>query len=77
MALYHALLGDGIPADDAMAQRAHQLKEASVERLPNMDALIAATAAVADAVLVHRDPHMAAIPASLLLQVVLPSKTLS
>jgi predicted nucleic acid-binding protein len=39
-----------------------------------MDLLIAATAAVRQAILVHRDPHFAAVPADLLQQETLPAK---
>ena len=74
MALYRTLLGEGIPADDAIAARAFLLRQEAAERLPNMDALIAATAAEYDAILVHRDPHMAGIPTTAVAQLVLPDK---
>lgn len=74
MDLYRALLGQGIPADDAVAARANHLRQIAANRLPNMDALIAATAAEHGAILVHRDPHMAGIPMSAVLQLVLPDK---
>ncbi|HBJ86764.1 MAG TPA: hypothetical protein DDZ88_23490 [Verrucomicrobiales bacterium] len=72
--IYRALLGQGIPADDVIAARAYQLRQNAAERLPNMDALIAATAAEHGAILVHRDPHMAGIPSSAVSQLVLPDK---
>lgn len=72
--IYRALLGLGIPADDSIVSRAYQLRQTSAERLPNMDALIAATAAEYGAILVHRDPHMAGIPTSAVAQLVLPDK---
>jgi predicted nucleic acid-binding protein len=37
-------------------------------RLPLVDALIAATARSAGAILVHKDPHMAGIPAGVVKQ---------
>lgn len=74
MELYRALLGEGIPVDDAIAAHAYHLRQTAASRLPNMDALIAATAAVNGAILVHRDPHMAGIPISTLPQMVLPNK---
>jgi predicted nucleic acid-binding protein len=74
MDLYRALLGQGIPADDAIAARAYLLRQAAAERLPNIDALTAATAAEHGAILVHRDPHMAGIPTSAVSQLVLPDK---
>ena len=72
--IYRALLGQGIPVDDAIVARAYLLRQAAAERLPNMDALIAATAAEHGAILVHRDPHMAGIPTSAVSQLVLPDK---
>jgi predicted nucleic acid-binding protein len=39
-----------------------------------MDVLIAATASLGNATLVHRDPHFVAIPSSLLKQEVLPAQ---
>ncbi len=74
MKLYRTLLGQGIPADDAIASRAQLLRQTAATRLPNMDALIAATAAEHGAILVHRDPHMAGIPTSVVAQFVLPEK---
>ncbi|HMO64048.1 MAG TPA: PIN domain-containing protein [Verrucomicrobiota bacterium] len=47
---------------------------AAIRRLPLADSLIAGCAVAADATLVHRDPHFAAIPAKLLKQLVLPGK---
>jgi predicted nucleic acid-binding protein len=45
-----------------------------VERLPTIDSLIAATAALLDLTLVHRDPHLGAIPQHLIQQLQLPDK---
>ena len=50
------------------------LRAATRPRLPLVDALIAASAKQHSAILVHRDPHMVTIPASLLNQVMLPPK---
>ena len=60
-----------LPVDRAVAEMAWQLREATPERLPLVDALIAATARAAGAILVHKDPHMAAIPRGLVRQMVL------
>lgn len=49
------------------------LRAAATARLPQIDALIAATAALQGATLIHRDPHFMAIPAHLLHQEMLPS----
>jgi predicted nucleic acid-binding protein len=64
-----------IPVDNVVARAAFQLKRDTPQRLPAMDALIAACAKIHDAILVHRDPHIAQIPAHLLKQEVLPPKT--
>jgi predicted nucleic acid-binding protein len=61
-----------LPLDRATAELAWQLKLATPGRLPLVDALIAASARAAGAILVHRDPHMARIPRALVEQVVLP-----
>jgi predicted nucleic acid-binding protein len=61
-----------LPVDRATAELAWQLRQVSPGRLPLVDALIAATARSADAILVHKDPHMAQIPAALVQQISLP-----
>jgi predicted nucleic acid-binding protein len=60
-----------IPVDRAVAELAWHIRAATPQRLPLVDALIAATARAAGAVLVHKDPHMARIPAKLVKQVML------
>lgn len=49
-----------------------QLRSAATARLPQIDALIAATCALHNGILVHRDPHFLTIPADLLQQELLP-----
>ena len=61
-----------LPVDRAVAELAWQVRESTPDRIPLVDALIAATARAAGAVLVHRDPHMAKIPKGLVEQIVLP-----
>jgi predicted nucleic acid-binding protein len=58
-----------LPVDRATAELAWQLRQVSHRRLPLVDALIAATARSADAILVHKDPHMSQIPAALVEQI--------
>lgn len=53
---------------DRICLRGVELRRATPARLPTVDALVAATAAVHDAVLVHCDPHFAPIPPHLLKQ---------
>lgn len=63
-----------LPVDRAVAEMAWQVRQSTADRIPLVDALIAATARAADAILVHRDPHMARIPKGVLKQIVLPDK---
>jgi predicted nucleic acid-binding protein len=60
-----------LSVDRSTAEAAWQLRQATPNRLPLVDALIAATARSAGAVLVHKDPHMAQIPSGLVRQIVL------
>ena len=60
-----------IEVDRAVAELACHIRAATPQRLPLVDALIAATARAAGAVLVHKDPHMARIPSEVVKQVVL------
>jgi len=61
-----------LPVDRAVAEVAWQLRVLTPQRLPLVDALIAATARAAGAILVHKDPHMAQIPRELVAQIALP-----
>ena len=72
---YEGLFDITIPVDSTVANAAFQLKRDGPERLPALDALIAASAKVHDAVLLHRDPHIQSIPRHLLKQESLPAKT--
>lgn len=72
--LYRDLLAEAVPATRETAEAALALRFMVPHRLPNSDALIAATAQLRSATLVHRDPHLAAIPATLVKQIVLPDK---
>lgn len=54
--------------------RSLALRAAATARLPQIDALIAATAVEQNAILVHRDPHFLSIPQHLLQQESLPDK---
>lgn len=67
--VYSALFDKLIPADEAVAQAAIRYRAVAATRLPTIDGLIAATAGVHRLTLVHRDPHMAAIPSDLLGQI--------
>ncbi len=71
---YAALFDKVLPADQAVGEEAIRLRAATSQRLPAIDALIAATAAAHRLTLVHRDPHMAAISVAWLEQLRLPDK---
>ena len=60
--------------DREAARSAILLRESVDGRLPLVDAVIAGCAHAHSAVLVHRDPHLAAIPHDLVPQLVLPEK---
>ena len=72
--IYSELYSNVFSVDDAIAHQAVRLREATPERLPTIDALIAATAIVNHLSLVHRDPHMTVIQNSDLRQQLLPDK---
>jgi predicted nucleic acid-binding protein len=57
-----------VPVTWEITQKAIALRRAATSRLPTIDSLIAATAAVQGAILVHCDPHFRAIPGDLLRQ---------
>lgn len=62
------------PVGEPIVSMAIQLRHAATARVATVDVLIAATAAQHEAILVHRDPHFAALPAGRLVQEVLPDK---
>jgi predicted nucleic acid-binding protein len=72
---YADVLTTSLPVTRATANVAMELRATVRPRLPLVDSLVAATAKEHNAVLVHRDPHMAAIPATVVRQLVLPPKT--
>jgi predicted nucleic acid-binding protein len=71
---YRALLNDIVVVDEAVRSEAIRLRTSATAHVAAMDVLIAATASLKNATLVHRDPHFAAIAATLLKQEVLPPK---
>lgn len=62
---YAVLFTKTLPVTEEVAHRAIKLQSSTPGRLPAIDSLIAATAAVHGLTLVHRDPHMDSIPESL------------
>lgn len=73
-AIYSELFSRVFPADEVIAHQAVQLRAVTPGRLPTIDGLIAATALVQQMTLVHRDPHMTAIPVHDLRQMQLPGR---
>lgn len=59
---YASLATSVIPVDTALSVRAFELGNASVSRIPLIDALIASGASLLNATLVHRDGHFTDIP---------------
>ena len=66
---YRELLSEVVPVDERVAFTAFDIGCEMTERLPLADALIAAAARERGARLVHRDRHMAAIPAGVVEQI--------
>ncbi|MFY9823728.1 MAG: PIN domain-containing protein [Thermoanaerobaculia bacterium] len=65
---YLELLDEVVPVDERVAFTAFKIGCATEKRLPLADALIAAAARERGACLVHRDQHMAPIPADMVTQ---------
>lgn len=71
---YRELPSEVVNVDEAVRSEAVRLRTGATARASAMDTLIAATASVRGATLVHRDPHFAAIPTFMLKQEMLPPK---
>ncbi len=69
---YRSVLDAVVPVDETIAAAAIELRDAATARIAAVDILIAATAKIHDAILVHRDAHFEAIPAAHLRQLALP-----
>jgi predicted nucleic acid-binding protein len=62
---YASLAEEVIAIDLAVAVRAFELSTLTPNRVPLVDAVIAACASVAEATLIHRDAHFRALPQNL------------
>lgn len=71
---YRSLMNEVVAVEETVRSEAIHLRTSATAHVAAMDVLIAASASVSNATLVHRDPHFAALPASLLKQEVLPAK---
>ena len=69
---YFDELATNVTVDRAVAECAEHIRLSTKKRLPLVDSVIAACARSIDAVLVHKDPHMSAIPNSVVKQKALP-----
>jgi predicted nucleic acid-binding protein len=72
---YRELLFEVVNVDEDIRKEGVELKTSATARVSAVDTLIAATASVCGATLVHRDPHFTAIPANRLQQEMLPPKS--
>jgi predicted nucleic acid-binding protein len=70
---YRELLESFVPVDEATSLHTIFLRQITGARIPAIDAMIAATASLHGATLVHRDAHFEAVPADLLRQLALPT----
>ena len=71
---YRSLMNEVVAVEEAVRREAIHLRTSATAHVAAMDVLIAATASLRAATLVHRAPHFAGIPANLLKQEVLPAK---
>lgn len=65
LATYRALFDGLVSIDENAAYKALEIARATPARLPLIDSLIAAAAALSAATLVHRDQHFNAVPPAL------------
>ena len=68
LAKYRALLDEVVNVDEPVRIEAMKLRAAASTRISAMDVLIAASASLHEARLIHRDPHFLVIPEPLLKQ---------
>lgn len=71
---YRVLLNKIVDVTEPVRSEAIRLRTSATAHVAAMDVLIGATASLQSATLAHRDPHFAAIPATLLKQEFLPAK---
>ncbi len=74
LAIYEATLAGTFDITREVADAAYEIRRATKSRIPVVDSLIAGAARVHGMELVHRDKHMAAIPARFVKQRMLPGK---
>lgn len=72
--IYHSSAAGTIDISVDVAEAAYEIRHATQPRIPMIDCLIAGAARVHGMRLLHRDRHMATIPAKLVQQKMLPQK---
>jgi predicted nucleic acid-binding protein len=72
LALLHSTVAGTVDTNKLVAETALEIRRLAENRIPAVDALIAASAKVRGFCLVHRDQHLARIPTAYLAQSVLP-----
>ena len=72
--IYQDAVAGTVDVTEKITKCAFEIRRSTPGRIPTVDALIAGAAQIRGYKLVHRDPHLASIPASILTQTVLPSK---
>lgn len=68
---YFSFLTQSIQIDRAVAELTDHVRVTAIKRIPLIDALIAACARAADALLVHKDPHFMTLPKNVVNQLYL------
>ena len=72
--IYQDAVAGTVDITEKVAKSAFAIRMATATRLPAIDSLIAGAAEVRGYELVHRDPHLGSIPASLVKQTMLPPR---
>ena len=72
--IYQDAVAGTVDITEKVTKSAFEIRRATASRIPTVDALIAGAAQVRGLKLVHRDPHLASIPAGMLTQTMLPAK---
>ena len=72
--IYQDAVAGTVDITEKVTKCAFEIRRATPDRIPTVDSLIAGAAQIRGYKLVHRDPHLAAIPESILTQTLLPAK---
>lgn len=72
--IYQDAVAGTVDITEKVTKSAFEIRRATPSLIPTVDSLIAGAAQIRGYKLVHRDPHLAAIPESILTQTMLPAK---